>query len=261
MKNALNKKMVLLLAMVAMVTVGAFAEDGRSIVQKSLDVKRPKFTRSVVTMTLIDANGAKEVRKIHEMAKDNQDDTGAAVIIFRSPASIKDTRFLQIVNKNKANDKWIYLPALRKVRRIAGAAGSQSFVGTDATYDDLETRKIDQDKHKLLGNAKVGSYNCWKIESISVDPKDSQYSKKVSYIDKKTFVPVKAEMYDKKGKLLKVLMVLKLEKKNGYWIPMKTSLKNVQTNHSTEMDINKIEIDKAIKDKYFTQNFIQTGRI
>ncbi len=260
MKSALRKKMVLLLAMVAILGGNAFAEDGRSIVQKSLDVKRPKFTQSVVKMTLISANGDKEVRKIHERAKDPGDKTGAAIIEFKSPARLKDTRFLQVVNKDRANDKWIYLPSLRKVRRIAGAAGSQSFVGTDATYDDLETRKIDQDKHKLLGDAKVDSFKCWKIESVAVDPKDSQYSKKISYIDKKTFIPVKAEMYDKKGKLLKVLMIQKIEKKNSYWIPVKGYLKNVQTNHTTAVEIIKIQVDKPIDKKFFSTNYLKNGR-
>ncbi len=261
MKNALRKKMVLLLAMVAILAGNAFAEDGRSIIQKSLDVKRPKFTKSIVEMTLIDANGDKEVRKINEVAKDPGDKTGAAVIIFKSPSGLKGTRFLQIVNKDRANDKWIYLSSIRKPRRIAGASGSQDFVGTDATFDDLETRKIDQDKHKLLGEEKVGSFNCWKIESVSVDPKDSQYSKKISYIDKKTFIPVKAEMYDKKGKLLKVLMIQKIEKKKSYWIPMKGYLKNVQTNHTTKVKIIKIQIDKPVSDKYFTQSFLKTGKL
>ena len=186
---------------------------------------------------------------------------GAAVIAFRKPASVKDTRFLQIVNKDRANDKCIYLPALRTVRRIAGAEGSKSFMGTDADYDDLETRKIEQDTHTLLGEETVDSYQCWKVESVPVDPKSSRYSKKIAYIDKGTSVPVKAEMYDKKGKLLKVLHVETLEQKQNYWIPMKSKLTNVQTNHSTVLEILKIEIDKPINDQLFTQNFLNTGRL
>ncbi len=260
MKNELRKKMVLLFAIIAILTGTAFAEDGKSIIQKSLDVKRPKFTHSALKMTLINSKGEKEERIIEEWAKDPGDKTGAVMINFRSPASVKDTRFLQIVNKDRENDKWIYLPSLRTVRRIAGAAGSQSFVGTTATYDDLETRKINQDTHTLLSEEKVNSFDCWKIESVSVDPKDSQYSKKISFIDKKTFVPVRAEMYDKKGKLLKELVIEKLEKKEVYWIPTKGFLKDVQTNHSTTVEILKLEIDKPINEKIFTQNFLNTGK-
>ena len=260
MKHSI-RKMVLIPLFAAGILGMLAAEDGTAIVQKSLDVKRPLFTHSAVKMSLIDSSGNTEERMLEEWAKDPGDKTGAAVIAFRKPASVKDTRFLQIVNKDRANDKWIYLPALRTVRRIAGAEGSKSFMGTDADYDDLETRKIEQDTHTLLGEETVDSYQCWKVESVPVDPKSSRYSKKIAYIDKGTSVPVKAEMYDKKGKLLKVLHVETLEQKQDYWIPMKSKLTNVQTNHSTVLEILKIEIDKPINDQLFTQNFLNTGRL
>ena len=261
MNKSLLKKAVILFALTVLCIGFTFAEDGKSIVQKSLDVKRPKFTHSALKMTLVDSKGNTEERMIEQWAKDPGDKTGAAVIVFKKPASVKDTRFLQIVNKDRANDKWIYLPALRTVRRIAGAEGSKPFMGTDADYDDLETRKIDDDTHTLLGEETVDSYNCWKVESTAVDPKSSRYSKKITYIDKVTCIPVMPEMYDKKGALLKVLKVEKLEQKNGYWIPIKGNLTNVQTKHSTHLEILNIEIDKPINDKMFTQNFLNTGRL
>lgn len=261
MNNSLLKKPALVCLLAVCCACIAFTEDGTSVVQKSLDVKRPLFTHSALKMVLIDSSGNREERMIEEWAKDPGDKTGAVIIIFRKPAAVKDTRFLQVVNKDRANDKWIYLPALRTVRRIAGAEGSKPFMGTDADYDDLETRKIEQDTHTLLGEETVGSYTCWKVESVPVDPKSSRYSKKIVYIDKNTAVPVKAEMFDKKGKLLKVLNVEKLEKQQSYWLPMKSSLKNVQTNHTTVLEILKIEIDKPVDDKMFTQNFLNTGRM
>lgn len=261
MKKLSVKKTVMLFLMTTFFVGFLFSEDGKSIIQKSLDIKRPKYTHSALRMTLINAKGEKEERKIEEWAKDPGDKTGAVMIVFKSPASLKDTRFLQIVNAGRANDKWIYLPSLRTVRRIAGAEGSKSFVGTEATYDDIETRKIEQDNHVLLGEEKVNGYDCWKIESVSVDPKDTQYSKKISYIDKNTYIPIKAEMYDKKNALLKELIIEKLEQKDGYWIPVKGYLKNVQTNHITALEILKLELDKPIDDKIFTQNFLNTGRL
>lgn len=261
MNSSWLKKSALVCLLILCCTGAVFTENGTAIVQKSLDVKRPYFTHSAVKMILLDSKGNTEERMLEEWAKDTGDKTGAAVIVFRKPASVKDARFLQIIHKDRANDKWIYLPALRTVRRIAGAEGAKSFMGTDADYDDLETRKIEQDTHTLLGEAKVGLYDCWKIESIPVDPKSSRYSKKIAYIDKASFVPVKVEMYDKKGTLLKVLHIETLEHKQGYWIPMKTKLANVQTNHTTVLEILKIELDKPVSDALFTQNFLNTGRL
>jgi len=237
------------------------AEDGTSVVQKSLDVPRPRFTHSAVKMELIDSNNAVDERMIEEWAKDPGDKTGAVLIVFQRPASVKDTRFLQIVNKDRANDKWIYMPALRTTRRVASSDGAKSFMGTDASYDDLETRKIDDDTHVLLGTETVGSYTCHIIESTPVNAKASQYLKRISYIDKETAIPVKVEMYDKKGALLKVLEIEKLEKQGAYWIPMQGKMTNVQTNHTTRITILKLELDKPINDKMFTQNFLNTGKL
>ena len=260
MKHSI-RKMIVAPLFAAGILGTLIAEDGKSVVQKSLDIPRPRFTHSAVKMELIDSNNSVDERIIEEWAKDPGDKTGAALIVFRRPASVKDTRFLQIVNKDRANDKWIYMPALRTTRRIASSDGAKSFMGTDASYDDLETRKIDEDTHVLLGTESVGSYTCHKVESTPVNAKSSQYLKRISYIDQETSIPVKVEMYDKKGALLKVLEVEKLEKQEAYWIPMQVKITNVQTNHTTRITILKIELDKPINDKMFTQNFLNTGKL
>lgn len=257
-KNLKRALAVLAVALVA--GAPCFAETGTDIMQKAYDVKEPTYSHSAVRMDLIDANGTTESRMVEEWGR-KIDGLSSVVMIFRSPASVKNTRFLQVENADRANDKWIYLPALRNTRRVASSEGDKSFMGTDATYDDMETRKVERDNHELLGEEKVGSYDCYKVKSTAKDPKDSQYAWRISWIDKNTYVPVKVEMYDKHEQLLKVLTVEKLEQKSGYWIPMTDYLKNVQTGHSTRLDIQQIEIDKPVSDKLFTANFLNTGRL
>jgi len=238
----------------------AFAEDGRSIIKQVLDVKDPAFTHALITMELIEKDGTvSESRTIEEYGR-SKDGLASAVMAFKSPASVKDTRFLQIENKGKADDKWIYLPALRTTRRIASSQGSQSFMGTDATYDDMSTREIDDDTHELLGNETKNGFDCWKIKSTPVDAGSSQYQYRIQWIDKKTLIPVYAEMYDKKGNLVKVLTVEKLENVSGYNIPKVDVLKNVQTGHSTRLSITQIVLDKPIPDRVFTESFLNTGK-
>ncbi len=256
------KKNVALIAAASALIAGipAFALDGTEIMQKAYDVKEPAFTHSAVRMDLIEADGATESRMVEEWGRD-QNGLKSVVMAFRSPAAVKDTRFLQVENEGRANDKWIYLPALRTTRRVASSEGDKSFMGTDATYDDMETREVSVDNHELLGEEKVGSYDCYKVKSSARNPSDSQYAYRISWVDKASFVPVKAEMYDKKGALLKVLTVEKLEQKGDYWIPMSNYLKNVQSGHSTRLEILQIEIDKPLSDKLFSTNFLNTGRL
>ncbi len=242
-----------------------FALDGREIVQKALDVKDPNFTQSQVQMDLIEKNGAKDTRIVREYGR-SKNNLKSVVMIFLAPASVKDTRFLLQENSgNAADDKFIYLPDLRSTRRISTAEGSKSFMGTDASYDDLSTRDIDVDSHELLREEEKNGYSCYVVKSKAKNPGDSQYGYRIQWIDKETWIPVYAELYDKKEKLQKVLTVEKLEKITGatgesYNIPMINSMKNVQTGHETKLAIQKIILDKPIPAKVFTQNFLNTGK-
>ena len=258
------KKLITAL-MTLTLTASLFALDGREIIQKALDVKDPAFTQSAVQMDLIEKNGAKETRMVREYGR-SKNDLKAVVMVFMSPASVKDTRFLLQENKGSTpDDKFIYLPDLRSTRRVSTAEGPNSFMGTDASYDDLSTRDIDVDTHELLKEENKNGYNCYAVKSTAKNPADSQYGYRIQWIDKETWVPVYAELYDKKGALLKVLTVEKLEKVTGatgaeYNIPMVNNMKNVQTGHQTRITIQKIILDKAIPDRVFTQVFLNTGK-
>jgi outer membrane lipoprotein-sorting protein len=255
------KRIGLMCVSLGALSLGAFAIDGREVMQNVYDLKKPKFSHSAVKMDLIDKGGAVESRQIEEWGKD-EDGLTSMVMSFYTPASVKDTRFLQVENRDKDDDKWIYLPALRSTRRIASSDGEKSFMGTDATYDDMSTREVDQDNHELVAEKTVGAYECYVVKSVAKDAADSQYAYRLSYVDKKTWVPVQVEMFDKKGgDLLKVLKVEKLENVGGYWITMDTSMKNVKTGHSTRITIMKIEVDKALSPKLFTPAFLNTGRL
>src|SRR5574344_1039972 len=244
-------------------TASAFAIDGRTAVKAALDVPDPAFNHSLVKMDLIEKNGATESRVVEEFGR-SKNDLKSIVMIFKSPASVKDTRFLQIENGGgKDDDKWIYMPSLRSTRRIASSEGDKSFMGTDATYDDMSTRDIDEDKHEMIDeNAQKNGYNCYEVKSTSVDPKNSQYSYRIQWIDKKTNVPVYAEMYDKTGALLKTLNVEKMDPvtskdgKNTYNTPMSTLMTNVQTGHATRLIITNIVVDNPLPDRIFTQSFL-----
>lgn len=257
--NSLVKK-ILFTVFVCCALSAVSAIDGRTVMQQVDDVKEPAYTHTLVKMDLIESDGTTETRVVEEWGK-NENDLSSMVMVFRSPASVKNTRFLQIENEGRDDDKWIYLPALRNTRRIASSEGSKSFMGTDATYDDMSSREVDDDTHELLEEKNVNGYECYVVKSTPVDPDDSQYQYRISSVDKETLIPVFVQMYDKKGNLVKELTVESIRNINGYNIPMSNYLKNVQTGHSTRMVITNIELDKPVPDRVFTQNFLNTGRL
>lgn len=247
-------------------SVNAFAVDAVEVVTKAHDVAKPDFTMSVVQMDLYEKGGKlQESRQVKEYGR-NKDSLTSMVMIFQSPASVKDTRFLQIENDGRDDDKWIYLPAMKNVRRIAASEGSKAFMGTEASYDDLSSREVAEDNHEMISEKEEkNGYTCWVVKSTPKDPKSSQYSYRKNWIDQKTNYPVYSEMYDKKGNLLKVLTLEKLENKTGetgksYDIPMVEYLQNVQNGRSTRLTIKQLKIDANVPDRVFTSSYLQNGK-
>lgn len=262
--RSLLKKLVLASAMMLCVFNLFADEKGLQIMTEVADFKEPKFTRSQVIMTIEDANGSQEKRQIIEYGK-NQDGKTYMVMDFKTPASVKGTRFMQITDDNGPDNKWIYLPSLKSVRRVNSSEGSKSFMGTDATYDDMASREVSEDEHTFVKEEHYTvesgvTYDCYVVKSVPNDKKSSQYSYRIVWVDKTSMYPVHTELYDKAGKLVKVLEVLSIDNIQGYYIPLTDKLTNVQTGHSTSIEIVKIEIDKAIPERIFTQNFLSTGK-
>ena len=258
-----------LMAMAAAFAVGCslFAIDAVTVMTQAHDVAKPGFTMSKVKMDLIEKNGTlQESRVVTEYGRD-KDGLSSIVMIFNSPASVKDTRFLMLENgAGKDDDKFIYLPSLKSTRRIAASEGSKSFMGTDASYDDLSTREVDEDTHEMISEKEEkNGYTCWVVKSTPKDEKGSQYLYRINYVDQATNYPVYSEMYDKKGKLWKTLTLEKLEKRTGesgntYDIPIQEYMKNVQTGHSTRLTITQLKLDSPIPDRVFTSSFLNTGK-
>ena len=269
------KKSILALA-VAMVSTVAFAQDARSIVDAALNIKKPAYNHSIIEMDLINkAGNIEEHRIIDELGRHNEKtDTSDVVMNFKvsNNKSNQGIKFLQMENKGKDDDKWIYMPSLKTTRRVNSSEGSKSFTGTDASYDDMSTRELDDDTHELLAEENKNGYDCWKIKSTptAATVAKAQYQYRIQWIDKKTNVPVYAEMYDKKdGSLLKVLTVDSLENIQGYTITTSTTLKNVKSGHSTRIAAQKnpkspngynIILDKPIPDNVFTQTYLNTAK-
>ena len=244
----------------------AFAIDGTEVMSHVYDRQKPDFTQASVLLTLAKNGKVEETRKVGEYgrSKNNLEDV---VMVFFDPASVKDTRFLVKANEGKDDDKWIYLPKLKQVRRIASSEGSGSFVGTDFSYDDMSSRKVEDDTHELLKESEdKGNFkDLYVVKSTPKDAKSSQYAYRISWVTKDAWIPTYIEMYDKKGKLLKVNEIKAIKKMPGangrvYNIPLENVMSNVQTGHTSTIKMVNILIDKPIDEHKFTTDFLSTGR-
>lgn len=231
---------------------------GVQIIDKTYNRPTGDDQTSTLTMTLSNSNGQTRVRKIQQFSKD-LGDSEKSIMFFLSPADVKNTSFMNwSYDDDKADDQWIYLPALKKVKRISSDSKSDYFMGSDFTYDDLGDRKLNADEHHLLREETKNGILCYVVESKSKD-EDYMYSKTITWIDKATFIGVQKEFYDEDAELLKVLTIKNVEKVAGLDIITNSEMKNVQNNHSTSMILSNVTVNTGMTASKFTERMMMRG--
>lgn len=251
---------LLVLAVLMAFGFGARAQEltGREIVKRAYNLPSGEDQTSQLTMTLINKSGQTRVRKIQQYTKDFGD-VEKSIMFFMSPADVKNTSFMNwSYDDDRDDDQWIYLPALKRVKRISGDSKSDYFMGSDFTYDDLGDRKLDADVHKLLREETIDGQACYVVESVSKD-EDYMYSKTITWIRKDNFVGLKKEFYDEDGELLKILRIKEVKKISGFWVITHSEMNNVQNNHKTIIQLSNIKINTGVPASKFTERMMMRG--
>ncbi|MDT8318442.1 MAG: outer membrane lipoprotein-sorting protein [bacterium] len=215
------------------------------------------------TFTLINKRGQERVRKTRRYWIDMEGKNGLdekSIIFFDEPSDVKGTSLLNwsYEDAEKDDDQWLYLPALRKIKRIASSDKEKSFMGSDLTFDDMGDRNIMEDEYKLLGEENFNGHGCFVVE---MTPKDKKYmySRKVKWIDAAQFIDYKTEFYDRKGRFLK-RQLIEWKQIDNVWVITRMSVKNDQTGHSTVIEIGDISLNGGVKESQFTKRKMESGR-
>jgi hypothetical protein len=231
---------------------------GKQIVEKAYNRAAGDDQTSDLTMTLINKSGNQRIRKIKQFTKD-LGELEKSIMFFLTPADVKNTSFMSwTYDSDKSDDQWIYLPALKKTKRISSDSKSDYFMGSDFTYDDLGDRKLEDDTHKLLREETIDGKTCYVVESVSND-EEYMYSKTITWIIKDNFIGYKKEFYDEDEDLLKILSIKKYEEISGLLIVTNSEMKNVQKNHKTSMVLSNVKINTGISVSKFTERMMMRG--
>jgi len=243
----------------------SFAQSANEIAKKVHDLPTGKTSSGTISVTLIDKNGKTRNREIASYTmKDGT--TDKTVLVFKTPRDVAGISYLTYDYPDKADgstvdsDSWIYLPAMKKVRRVSGSSKDDDFQGTDFTYDDLGTRSLSKDNFAILGEEKVNGVDCWILEAKAKDPK-AKVSRRVTWVDKKTYVVQKGEYYDKQNKLQKTLTCENIKQVKGYWTTQKMTMTNVQSNHKTVYEIKDLKYDEKVNESYFTVSALEREQV
>jgi hypothetical protein len=183
-------------------------------------------------MILIDAYNSKTVRQMTSKVMEDDSDGDKSLMVFLNPKDVKGTKMLTHSHKDSDDDQWLFLPSLRRVKRISSRNKSSSFMGSEFSYEDLGSQEIEKYNYKWIRDAKTKKgEQLWILQRVP--KKKSGYSKMVMYVSKGKNNPVKIDYYDRKGELLKSATftdykVYKVGKKKLYRAH-KIHMKNVQT--------------------------------
>ncbi len=215
--------------------------------------------KATTRMTLINKRGQERIRELFSYLKHYGKDS-KSIMFFEKPADVKGTGFLswEYDDPSKDDDRWLYLPALKKVRRISGSSKNDYFMGSDFTYDDMGGRSVDEDDHKFLREEEIDGVNCWVLESVPKD-KGYMYSKVIRWIRQDALLAVKVEYYDKHGKLMKILTVSDIRKQNEIWTAFRMFMDNKQEKHQTLLEFVEITYNIGIKDNLFKVASLERG--
>ena len=251
-------------AMLFTAPVSSTAESPEGIMRKNFVVSRVIDSDSEATFTLANSSGQERVRKTRAVTKLIEGTTdNRRMVRFLSPPDVKGTVSLMIEQSGKDDDLWIYLPALKKVRRLVASNKKDAFVGTDFSYGDVIGHRVEDWNHQLTKEEKVEGKDCYLIESTPKNEEitsSSGYSKRLTWIDRANFVALKGEFYDPNGQLLKTAQASQVEEvdaKNGKWQPMRMVMKNVQTGHSTTITLEHFKTNVGVQDDYFTTRYME----
>lgn len=237
----------------------------REIMQRVDDRDDGDHGTSDMEMVLIDKNGHERVRKIRSFGKDKGADK-QRIMFFLEPADVKDTAFLTYDYDayEKDDDQWLYLPALKKTKRIASSDKSGSFMGSDFTYADMTGKNLDAYDFKILKEEEVRGARTWLIEAVprtKQEIDETGYTKSVVFVRQDNFVPVRAVHWEQGG-VLKYMDVTGLEQIDGIWVATETSMtrkKGKDTLHKTILRLGNVRFNQDLAEEMFSIRRLEKG--
>ncbi len=249
--------MVLLIMLLPIEALAISAEEVMKKSQAAFLYQGKDFKARVI-MKLISKGGQERLREL-TMLRKNYGEAGGNqryFIYFFQPADVKDMTFMVYKYPARDDDRWLFVPSINMVRRIAAHDKRSSFVGSDFTYEDVSGRDIEEDNHTIIKEERLGNRDCYVIKSA---PKagDMDYTYRLSWIDKENFLPLKEEYYDRKGELYKVFTADEIKEIKGFPTVTKRTMKNLQSGHRTEVQFTKVDYNIGIEDTLFTERFLR----
>ena len=245
------KQTAIIGALIATMTLSLFADTkGEAVAQRFFDLKSANDTKGTATMVVISKKGSKRVRKLNMTTKDSEFGTDS-YIEFLEPADVKGTKFLTVATV-EGEEQRLWLPALKKVRRISSSGKKGKFVGSDFTYYDMEDRNFDEANYTFIETKTIDGEPFDVIEIVSKDA-TTPYLKSIAYAKQSDGFIYKSEFFDRKSKkLIKTLVVVETKVQEGIIIPVKVVMDNHKGGTKTVLITSNIMLNSGVTTATFS---------
>jgi outer membrane lipoprotein-sorting protein len=209
-------------------------------------------------MVLRNRHGQESSRKIRIRTLEVEGDGDKSMTIFDSPRDVKGTALLTFTHKVGDDDQWLFLPALKRVKRIASRNKSGSFMGSEFAYEDIASQEVEKYTYAYLGDTLYNGHDCTMVESYPVDTANSGYTRMVSWRDKDEYRLWKVEYYDRKQSHLKTLILEDYQQYLGrFWRPHRMQMVNHQNGKSTELSWTNFQFRTGLSSADFNKNSLK----
>ncbi|OVE74746.1 outer membrane lipoprotein-sorting protein [bacterium E08(2017)] len=253
----MNHRVIISTVLVTLIAMTVFADDMSvmDIITKADEASyyAGKDGKADVKMTIDDGKGNTRVREFTILRLNKESKDQKFYVYFKSPPDVRKMAYLVWKNVDGDDDRWLWLPALNLNKRIAPGDKRTSFVGSDFLYEDVSGRGVDEDTHELVGE----EGDLVKIKSTPKDPDSVEFSYYMVWIDTRTFLPKKAEYYDKNDKLYRIVEALKVETIEGHPTVMEAVAKDLKSGSSTKNEFSNVDYDIGLNERIFTERFLR----
>ena len=211
-------------------------------------------------MTLKNKQGKTSIRHVRVKTLEVEGDGDKGLSIFDKPRDVKGTAFLTYSHALKPDEQWLYLPALKRVKRISSKNKSGPFMGSEFAYEDISSQEIEKYTYKYIRDEQVNGIDCFVIERYPTY-KNSGYTRQVAWINKTEYRPEKIDFYDRKNSLLKTLTYQNYQQYlNQFWRADIMNMVNHQTGKSTALIWKDYQFKTGLTDKDFSRNSLKRAR-
>ena len=226
-----------------------FSQSGRDIAEMIENRPAPD---DLINQTVMILTNSKGKTRTHKMISKSKNGSEKQIIWFMEPKDDRGIAFLKIEHDNRDDEMRMWLPAFKKVRRISSKKKSDSFMGSDLSFEDLSNRRLNSNDYKRLEDAKWLGIDCYVLETVPKKESKSNYVRHVSWIDKNHMNILKEQSFNKKNKLEKE-KYFSYETRGKYQLIKKVIVENLIKKHATEITFSDIVINSGISDKIFNE--------